>query len=128
MSALFTALMEEETKESLAAMVIELRSKLNTPELEDFAKGVVLEAAHQRERWGPQHDEGKTPADWFWLIGYLAGKALHSAVAGDTPKLKHHLITTAAALNNWHAQVIGASNMRPGISAQRAVELGGENA
>jgi hypothetical protein len=24
------------------------------------------------------HDAGKTDADWYWLIGYLAGKALHN--------------------------------------------------
>jgi hypothetical protein len=55
-----------------------LRALLNTPELLDFAKAVQLEAAHQRARWGSDHDAGKTDADWFWLIGYLAGKALHN--------------------------------------------------
>ncbi len=41
-------------------------------------------------------------ADWFWLIGYLAGKALMHALAGDRDKAKHHTISTAAALLNWH--------------------------
>ncbi len=30
-----------------------LQSVLNTPETEDFFAGIKLEAAHQRERWGP---------------------------------------------------------------------------
>jgi len=51
---------------------------LNAPEIIDFAVAVQLEAAHQRARWGSDHDAGKTDADWFWLIGYLAGKALHN--------------------------------------------------
>jgi hypothetical protein len=79
-----------------------LLQTINTPELVDFAKAVHLEAVHQRERWGVQNtNAGKTDEDWFWVIGYLAGKALHSAKAGNKEKLLHHLITTAAALNNW---------------------------
>ena len=38
---------------------------INTPETADFMSGVPLEAAHQRERWGSDHDAGKTPFDWF---------------------------------------------------------------
>jgi hypothetical protein len=79
-----------------------LKELLNTPELHDFAKAVALEAAHQRERWQPEHDAEKTDADWFWLIGYLAGKALHNP--GDVPaKRLHRIITIAAAAANWHA-------------------------
>lgn len=89
--------------------------KINTPEIHDFAEGVVLESAHQRERWGTNHDGGKAAADWFWLIGYLAGKALHAQTDGRTDKALHHIITTAAALCNWHASLLGQTNMRPGI-------------
>ena len=78
-------------------------------------KGVPLEAAHQRKRWGSKHDAGKTPSDWFWLVGYLAGKALHAHVTGDTKKALHHTISTAAALCNWHAAILGKTDMRPGI-------------
>jgi hypothetical protein len=88
---------------------------LNTPEIMDFAKALPLEASHQRARWGTDHDSGKTPADWFWLIGYLAGKALHAQTGGNTKKALHHVITTAAALCNWHAAILGKTNMRPGI-------------
>lgn len=101
-----------------AAVEIErLRAQLNTPETEDFMQGIPLEAAHQRERWGADHDAGKAPLDWFWLIGYLAQKAATSAIAGDLTKAKHHTISTAAALANWHLQLTGADNrMRPGIA------------
>ena len=76
----------------------------------------MLEAAHQRERWGSSHDGGKAPLDWFWLIGYLAQKAATSQIAGDADKAKHHTISTAAALANWHAAINGDSTaMRPGI-------------
>ena len=108
---------------------------VNTPELADFARGVVLEALHQRQRWGSAHDAGKTPADWFWLLGYLGGKTLHQACEVDrlrelpdpstealialgehAEKALHHTITAAAALANWHAAIAGVdSSMRPGI-------------
>lgn len=79
-----------------------LRAVLNTPELVDFGRAVVLEAAHQRERWGEAHDARKAPEDWFWALGYLAGKALHAARDGELQKALHHMISSAALLNNWH--------------------------
>lgn len=92
------------------------RALVNTPTLHSFRDGVVLEAAHQRERWGSAHDAGKQPSDWFWLAGHLAGKALHAQVSGNTEKALHHTISTAAALANWHAAISGESTaMRPGI-------------
>lgn len=88
---------------------------INTPETADFMGAVPLEACHQRERWGADHDAGKTPFDWFWLIGYLAQKAASAEVAGDIEKAKHHTISTAAALANWHAALTGAdTRMVPG--------------
>ena len=78
--------------------------------------GVPLEATHQRQRWGSNDDAGKTPFDWFWLIGFLAQKAATAAVAGDVDKARHHTISTAAVLANWHAALSGADTfMRPGI-------------
>lgn len=96
--------------------LIKLRTLLDTPETEEFDKAVPLEAAHQVKRWGTEHDSGKAPEDWFWLLGYLAGKALLSLKAGDLDKAKHHCISSAAALRNWHAHIrSGQSVMRPGI-------------
>lgn len=95
----------------------ELDDLINNPEIENFLEGVRREAAHQVERWGTSHDRAKRPADWFWLVGYLAGKALHSALAGDNGKARHHCISTAAALFNWHSAIIGRDKrMAPGSS------------
>jgi hypothetical protein len=91
-------------------------SVINSPETVDFVAGVPIEAAHQRERWGAEHDAGKSPFDWFWLIGYLAQKAADAATRGDHEKALHHTISTGAALANWHAAIAGKStSMRPGI-------------
>jgi hypothetical protein len=103
-----------------SAELADLKSLLNTPETEDFDKGVPLEATHQIQRWGAAHDAGKQPEDWFWLCGYLAGKALSSFKAGDAEKARHHCISTAAAMRNWHKAIAtGQSTMRPGISAEK---------
>ena len=111
-----------------AATVAELRAEVgrlnaivNTPQANDFLRAVSTEAEHQRQRWGSDHDAGKTPADWFWLVGYLAGKALHAHGAGDTTKAEHHIITTAAALANWHLSMFGKTDMRPGIDGEAAL-------
>lgn len=109
----------EEAEGRYAACYGELtiaQKALNTPEIEDFSKAVVLEAQHQRNRWGAEHDTGKEPQDWYWLLGYLGGKALRAAIAGDNEKALHHTISTAAACANWHAAISGTStSMRPGI-------------
>jgi len=102
---------ERELCQAAADELSRLDKLLNTPHTAEFLKAVHLEAMHQRERWAAEHDAGKTDADWFWLVGYLAGKALHKP-----EKQVHHIITTAAALLNWHAAVTGAdTRMRPGI-------------
>lgn len=100
--------------------------ELATPEVADFLAAVEREALHQRDRWGVENDGGKTDADWFWLIGYLAGKALHKP-----EKLLHHVITTAAACLNWHAARTGNyTAMRPGIADPDAAiaQRGGKDA
>ena len=101
---------------SVTAQHDRLLALIHNPHTDDFLESVRTEAAHQRERWGTEHDAGKGAPDWFWLLGYLAGKALHAWKSGEDEKLKHHVITTAAACLNWHAQVSGVSDaMRPGI-------------
>ena len=123
---------------------------INTPELLDFMKSVPLEAVHQVERFGSEHDSGKTPEDWFWLIGYLAGralahhkeaerlegqifesdgyewnKALQEQIAHHREKAVHHCITTAAACANWHLAVVGKVSMRPGVDPATIVAAAG---
>ena len=104
------------------------KALLNTPEVDEFDKGVPLEAAHQVIRWGAEHDAGKNPEDWFWLVGYLAGKALAAQKAGNLEKAKHHCISTAAALRNWHAHIrSGESKMRPGVEPPQESASQGES-
>jgi len=92
-----------------------LDALVNSPSTSNFLESVRTEIAHQIERWSTAHDRGKAPADWFWLVGYLAGKALAAHVNGDSEKALHHTISTAAALANWHAAItLGSSKMQPG--------------
>jgi hypothetical protein len=99
-------------RDALRFEVARLKAERDTPHTAEFLKAVELEALHQRERWAAAHDAGKTDSDWFWLIGYLAGKALHKP-----EKQLHHIITTAAACLNWHAVKTGNdTRMRPGIA------------
>jgi hypothetical protein len=90
---------------------------IGSPGVDNFVEDVKREAAHQVERRGTDHDTGKTHEEWFWLLGWLAGKAVFAARMGDATKLKHHIITTAAACLNWRRASAGESNrMRPGIA------------
>lgn len=82
-----------------------LEELINSPETEDFLMGVKIEAAHQVEKWGEAHDRGKSAENWFWLVGYLAGKCLRAAITGDRVKALHHTISSAAALANWHRAI-----------------------
>lgn len=93
-----------------------LRALVGSPELQDFAKGTLLEAAHQVIRWGAEHDEGKEPQDWLVLVVYLAGKCRAAHNSGDVEKAKHHTISTSAALANWVRAMAGTRDMRPGIT------------
>lgn len=94
-----------------------LHALVNSPETLRFLEGVRLEVAHQVEKWGTVHDRAKEPADWYWLVGYLAGKALSAHIAGNTEKALHHCISTAAVLANWHTHIAcGSGLMTPGSS------------
>jgi hypothetical protein len=103
--------------ETLRAEVNRLRALINTPQTDSFVEAVRLEAAHQQERWGAEHDAGKSPPDWFWLLGYLSGKALAAFLAGNREKGMHHIVSSAACLLNWHRHATGEMTaMRPGIA------------
>jgi hypothetical protein len=84
-----------------------LRALIDNPQTLDFLSSVQLEAVHQVERWGAAHDRSKSAENWFWLVGYLAGKALRASITGDREKALHHTISSAAALANWHAAISG---------------------
>lgn len=107
-----------------------LLSTINTPHTDDFLTAVPLEAAHQISRWGTAHDVGKTPLDWFWLVGYLAQKAATACLSNDVEKAKHHTISTAAVLLNWFRRLTGDdTSFQPGIDPAKrgAREAEGES-
>ena len=129
---------EYETLLAKARECDRLHTLINTPELVAFPEAVHLEAIHQEERWGRKDRETKAAIDWFWLVGYLAGRALehdkeaerlaHMAAAEDSDagrafyakhialhreKAVHHTITTAAALNHWHASMLRKARHQP---------------
>lgn len=83
----------------------DLYALINSPETGNFDKGVPLECAHQVQRWGEAHDRSKSAENWYWLVGYLAGKALRASISGDREKALHHTISAAAALRNWHKAI-----------------------
>jgi len=93
----------------LESEVSRLQDIINTPENDNFISAIAKEAEHQKIRWPEGHDDIKTAWDWFWLIGYLSQKACSSFAAGDMEKYKHHIITTAATLLNWHKQALKKS-------------------
>lgn len=78
-----------------------LHALVNSPQTGEFLEAVRAEKAHQVERWGAAHDRSKSAEHWFWLVGYLAGKALRAAITGDREKALHHCVSSAAALANW---------------------------
>ncbi|MCA0213106.1 MAG: hypothetical protein LCH79_08020 [Proteobacteria bacterium] len=83
----------------------ELHALINNPHTDEFLQATQLEAAHQRDRWGEAHDRGKSAENWFWLVGYLAGKCLRAVITGDKAKALHHTISSAAALANWYEAI-----------------------
>ncbi|KKK55072.1 hypothetical protein LCGC14_3078260 [marine sediment metagenome] len=84
---------------------------IDTPHTGEFFESVKREAAHQVKRWGTEHDEGKEPTDWLWLLGHLAGKAVTLP-----EKRLHHIISSAAVLLNWYRRETGdGAAFQPGI-------------
>ena len=90
----------------ILAHCVMLEELINTPELVNFAEGVKFEAAHQRNRWGEEHDETKSFSDWIAVLSYLIGKLVKANWDGDRDKILHHIITIAAVCNNFHAQAL----------------------
>lgn len=107
------------SSKSIIVEALNVRNDVNTPEIKDFVKAIKAEAIHQRLGWPAEHDAGKTDADWYWLVGHLAGKSIHAC---DIDKALHHIITTAAACLNWHSAKTGQWNqMRPDIDSKGEV-------
>lgn len=106
-------------KEKLA--LSNLEALMDSPEIESFTEGLVLEAAHQERRWGKSYDRSKSAEHWFWLVGHLSGKALRASIEGDKAKALHHTISSAAALFKWHL-AIKADESGSGVGADIDVD------
>lgn len=94
----------------LETRVAELNAIIHVPESDEFLKGVSIEAEYQRQLHGVDATEARFDwHQWFWVTGYLLGKALAACKSGEDngDKAKHHLVTTAALLNNWHNTLTG---------------------
>lgn len=83
-----------------------IHERLDTPEMLDFIQAVKVEAEHQRGKWTGT-DPMKSHADWYWLIGWLGGKAVTDPHESDDDRTEkerrlHRIITVAAAAYNWH--------------------------
>lgn len=98
-----------------------LHALVNSPQTAEFLSAVAAEKAHQVERWGAAHDRSKSAEHWFWLVGYLAGKALRATILGDKAKALHHTISSAAALANWH-EAISADTTGAGVGNDTDLE------
>lgn len=99
-----------QTERALTDEIARLDAIIHSPESDDFIKGVSIEAEYQRQLHGVDATEDRFDwHQWYWVVGYLAGKALAACKSGDDngEKAKHHLITTAALLMNWHNVLIG---------------------
>jgi len=101
---------------ALEGEIARLNAIINQPMNDDFLRGVSIEAEHQRQKWGDPHDRSKSAENWFWLVGYLAGKCLRACITGDKDKAQHHTISSAAALFNWH-KAISRDESGAGIGA-----------
>ena len=93
----YTSFIEERVKE--------LELLINSPELEDFMKGVRLESAHQTEAQGKDNEELKYPHDYALVLDKLKGKQALAIWDKDTEKYMHHLITMASVCHNAHRQM-----------------------
>ncbi len=91
---------------ALAKECARLEILINNPHTDSFIDAVKVEAAHQRERWGEDHDAKKHPAEWFQLIAHLLGKAAKAYWDGNREKYLHHIVTGAAVFLNWHRYAI----------------------
>ncbi|MEM9043530.1 MAG: hypothetical protein AAGC81_02460 [Pseudomonadota bacterium] len=89
-----------------------LNDIINSPENSDFIKGVSIEAEHQVQRWGSDHDARKSGFDWFWTLGFLGQKAAAAFEAGDYEKAKHHCISSSALMKNMHIEASKRASAR----------------
>ncbi|MCY4471138.1 MAG: hypothetical protein OXC08_20675 [Thiotrichales bacterium] len=107
---------------SAAVELERLDALINTAAVENFLESVRLEAAHQVERWGETKDRSKYEQEWYWLVGYLAGKCLRAHTDGDQVKALHHTISTAAVCFQWHKAIQGEPTLSIRSDLEKEIE------
>ncbi|WP_186042804.1 hypothetical protein [Burkholderia gladioli] len=82
----------------------------HTPHNDEFYQGVSIEEEYQRQLHGVDDTDARFDWDQYsWVARYLLNKALMACISGEGngEKAKHHLVTTAALLKNWHNVLTG---------------------
>ena len=74
---------------------------------DDFLADVAEEAKYQAI-WAV-NDERKTDDEWFWTLGWIAGKAVRPGT--DLDKQRHRLRAAAALLMNWDKHLVDKTNV-----------------
>lgn len=93
-----------------------LHAMINTPEVDDFLRGVQLEGAHQVQRWGQAHDRSKSAENWHWLLAYLAGKALRAHIERRHAEGQASHDQHSSGVLQWH-RAIGRDEGGRGVGA-----------
>lgn len=94
----------------LEAEIARLKAIIHQPCSSEFLRGASIEAEYQRDLHGVDTTDARFDwIQWYWVCGYLLGKALAACKSGEDngEKAKHHLITTAGLLNNWYNVLTG---------------------
>ena len=94
----------------------QLQELIGKPHNEDFITGLVIEAAHQVERWGEAHDRAKEPEDWLGFSATSPAKRPRPTARATSKSQAPH-ISSAAVLLQWHSLLSGhGTGFTPGHS------------
>ena len=121
-----------ETLEKMVKEMERMQSLFASRVFWNFVDGLEREAAEEMGRSRSAPDQEWQKEDWFWLIGWVVGKALQAHIRGDCEKALHHTVSSAAVLINWQAAFIargegtkaecsdaaGATEQRPGVGPE----------
>lgn len=105
MNAVLNNLKELAAKAIDAGAQEDFAAMLQEPGGEQFVAAMRLEAAHQAMRWGLPEDREKSAENWFWLLGFIGGKALRAQLEGNRQDAMKHTIEAAACLMHWHRAI-----------------------
>lgn len=85
--------------------ISKMEASINSPVINDFIKGMKIEAEHQTQRWGVEKEENEPPHHYILVTNKLLGKMAIDIWDKNTDKFKHHIIALAAEMFNLHRQI-----------------------